>query len=251
MDRLFRKNYHRYFRIVSVAAYFFIMSLLLSGCYQEAEPAKHSQHIENVSISQNQPSQPEPKARTSPVMENVRARLKSHSRTFGQRANRYGLGDDVLSSSFYRMIIDNNLFRPLGWTPPRPQDPYRLTGTLIPTDGDTSPKAFLLAIATNTTHIVTLGDTLGKDTTVTAIESKQVTLQTSGQQRTLRLNTALWLNTSPANRSSVRRQTPVRKETLAPTSTTAKPTDTHPRAVLSEWQTPAPKTYRRRTPEKP
>ena len=62
MDRLFRKNYHRYFRIVSVAAYFFIMSLLLSGCYQEAEPAKHSQHIENVSISQNQPSQPEPKS---------------------------------------------------------------------------------------------------------------------------------------------------------------------------------------------
>ena len=184
-------------------------------------------------------------------MENVRARLKSHSRTFGQRANRYGLGDDVLSSPFYRTIIDNNLFRPLGWTPPRPEEPYRLTGTLIPTDGDTSPKAFLLAIATNTTHIVTLGDTLGKDTTVTAIESKQVTLQTSGQQRTLRLNTALWLNTSPANRSSVRRQTPVRKETLAPTSTTAKPTDTHPRAVLSEWQTPAPKTYRRRTPEKP
>ena len=127
-------------------------------------------------------------------------------------------------ASFYRTIIDNNLFRPLGWTPPRPEEPYRLTGTLIPRDANTAPKAFLLANATNTTHIVTIGDTLGKDTTVTAIESKQVTLQTSGQQRTLRLNTALWLNTSYTNRSPVRRQTPV--------------------------DLPIP-TYRRRTPEKP
>lgn len=28
-------------------------------------------------------------------------------------------------SEFYRTIIDNNLFRPLGWTPPRPKEPYR------------------------------------------------------------------------------------------------------------------------------
>ena len=33
-----------------------------------------------------------------------------------------------------RTIIDNNLFRPLGWTPPRPKEPYRLLGTLLPTD---------------------------------------------------------------------------------------------------------------------
>ena len=25
-------------------------------------------------------------------------------------------------SDFYRTLIDNNLFRPLGWTPPRPAD---------------------------------------------------------------------------------------------------------------------------------
>ena len=33
-----------------------------------------------------------------------------------------------LQSDFYRTIIDNNLFRPLGWTPPRPIEPYRLIG---------------------------------------------------------------------------------------------------------------------------
>ena len=201
MEGLFRKNYHEVLRIVRVAASVFIMSLLFYGCYQESTTPKHSKHIKSVSISQNYQSQPEPKTETSLVLESVRARLKSHNYTLSQRANRRKFRDDVLSSPFYRMIIDNNLFRPLGWTPPRSQDPYRLTGTLIPTDSDTPPKAFLLATATHTTHIVTIGDTIGKDTIVTKIEPKQVTLEISGQQRTLRLNTALWLNTSQVNRS--------------------------------------------------
>lgn len=201
MEEVFRKNYHRYLRIVSVAAYVFITSLLFYGCYQEPKTPKRSQRIENVSISQDYQSQPEPKTETSLVLESVRARLKSHSPILSQRANHRKFGDDISSSSFYRMIIDNNLFRPLGWTPPRSQDPYRLTGTLIPTDGDTPPKAFLLATDTHTTHIVTIGDTIGKDTIVTKIEPKQVTLETSGQQRTLRLNTALWLNASHVNRN--------------------------------------------------
>lgn len=47
------------------------------------------------------------------------------------------------NSDFYRTIIDNNLFRPLGWTPPRPREPYRLLGTIIPTDAKTPPKAII------------------------------------------------------------------------------------------------------------
>lgn len=34
------------------------------------------------------------------------------------------------SKAYYRTIIENNLFRPLGWTPPRPVEPYRLIGAL-------------------------------------------------------------------------------------------------------------------------
>ena len=34
---------------------------------------------------------------------------------------------DFDSEAYYRPIIENNLFRPLGWTPPRPIEPYRLT----------------------------------------------------------------------------------------------------------------------------
>ena len=44
------------------------------------------------------------------------------------------------SEAFYRTIIENNLFRPLGWTPPRPIEPYRLLGTILPRDGNTPPR---------------------------------------------------------------------------------------------------------------
>ena len=97
------------------------------------------------------------------------------------------------NSEFYRTIIDNNLFRPLGWRPPRPQEPYRLIGTLIPTDGRTGAQAFIQTTHGNTTYTVTRGDTLDADTTVIDIQAKQVTLEKSGQQRTLKLNPTPWL----------------------------------------------------------
>lgn len=96
-------------------------------------------------------------------------------------------------SDFYRTIIDNNLFRPLGWRPPRPRETYRLLGTVIPTDGNTEPKAILQATTINRTHTVTLGEKLDKDTIVTNIQPKQVTLEKAGQQRTLTLNPTSWI----------------------------------------------------------
>ena len=92
-----------------------------------------------------------------------------------------------VSESFYRTILDNNLFRPLGWTPPRPIEPYRLIGTILPRDGNTPAKAILQSTAGNQTHIVSLGDTLDADTKVVAIKDKQVTLSTHGETRTLQL----------------------------------------------------------------
>ena len=100
---------------------------------------------------------------------------------------------DFQDSDFYRTIIDNNLFRPLGWRPPRPQEPYRLIGTILPTDGKTSAQAILQTTHGNTTYTVTRGDTLDADTTITNIQPKQVTLKKAGQQRTLKLNSTPWL----------------------------------------------------------
>jgi len=91
-------------------------------------------------------------------------------------------------TDFYRTIIENNLFRPLGWTPPRPKEPYRLIGTLIPRDDTTPPRAFLQTTTGNITHIVSPGDKIDDHTKVVEIQNKQVTLSTNGKQRTLRLH---------------------------------------------------------------
>ena len=85
-------------------------------------------------------------------------------------------------SDFYRTIIDNNLFRPLGWRPPRPREPYRLIGTILPTDGD--PQAILQATSGKKLHIISTSEKLDADTTLTAIEQQQVTLSTKGKHRT-------------------------------------------------------------------
>ncbi|RKU21583.1 hypothetical protein C6499_21525 [Candidatus Poribacteria bacterium] len=89
--------------------------------------------------------------------------------------------------SFKRTIIDNNLFRPLGWTPPRPTESYRLIGTILPRSANTPPKAILQTTAGHQTYIVTLGSNIDANTQVVGIQSKQVTLSTQGQQRTLML----------------------------------------------------------------
>ncbi len=93
-------------------------------------------------------------------------------------------------TDFYRTIIDNNLFRPLGWTPPRPIEPYRLLGTIIPTDEKTPPKAIIQNTIGNQTYIVTIGDALDTDTYVTDIQTKHVTLKKNGQQRQLTLKSS-------------------------------------------------------------
>ena len=154
---------------------------------------------------------------------------------------------DFDSESYYRPIIEYNLFRPLGWTPSRLSEPYRLLGTILPRAANTPPKAIIQTTAANTTHIVPIGDRLDADTQIVDIQPKQVTLSTNGQQRTLTLNTAVYLNPSPATRHPRRtidtphRQTPTSapvrsKPTPAPTTVTA--TQTLDRLQpLSDWQT--------------
>ncbi|MXV82394.1 hypothetical protein F4Z98_03390 [Candidatus Poribacteria bacterium] len=92
-----------------------------------------------------------------------------------------------VSETYYRTIIENNLFRPLGWRPPRPIEPYRLLGTKLSRDANTPPQAILQTTAGEKTYIVTTGEKIDADTEVVSIESKAVTLSTNGEQRTLHL----------------------------------------------------------------
>ena len=97
------------------------------------------------------------------------------------------------SASYYRPIIKYNLFRPLGWTPPVPREPYRLIGTILPRAANTPLQAIIQSTAGNKTYIVTLGNKLDAETEIVEIQPKQVTLSSKGRQRLLFLNAARWL----------------------------------------------------------
>ncbi len=90
--------------------------------------------------------------------------------------------------TFKRMIIDNNIFRPLGWTPPRPLEPYRLIGTLLPRGANRPAEAVIESTAGKAISIVSMGETLDPETKVVSIESKSVVLESAGVRRTLRLS---------------------------------------------------------------
>ena len=104
-----------------------------------------------------------------------------------RHCKRQQISDTLRNSPFHRTIIDNNLFRPLGWTPPRPKEPYRLIGTILPRDENTPPKAIIETTAGNKTYSVTIGENLDPHTEVVDIQPKQVTISTDGKQRTLKL----------------------------------------------------------------
>ena len=135
-----------------------------------------------------------PKNRTIPIKTQTHSAVSTTPPPARFQPSTYANEDMELKhfqhSDFYRTIIDNNLFRPLGWTPPRPQEPYRLLGTIIPIDAKSAPKAIIQNTVGNQTHTVTIGDTLDPDTYVTDIQTKHITLKKNGQQRQLTLKSS-------------------------------------------------------------
>ena len=114
-------------------------------------------------------------------------------RRFRQRQNRVAI-DFGENAAFYKVIIDNNLFRPLGWTPPNNEPAYNLVGTAVDADGVIA-QATLLEKRSNRYHFVTIGEKLG-DTTVKDIQAKQVVLEKGGKPITLKTETLQFLTTN-------------------------------------------------------
>ncbi|MXZ00197.1 hypothetical protein F4Y93_05940 [Candidatus Poribacteria bacterium] len=90
--------------------------------------------------------------------------------------------------AFNRTIIENNLFRPLGWTPPRRVEPYRLVGTILPRSANRSATAIIETTAGSARHIVSVGDALDGSTVVISIASKSVVVESGGVRRSLVLS---------------------------------------------------------------
>ncbi len=107
-----------------------------------------------------------------------------------QNRGRIDFGENA---AFYKVIIDNNLFRPLGWTPPNNEPAYGLIGTAVGVEGAVS-QATLLEKRSNRYHFVTIGTKLG-DMTVKDIQAKQVILDNAGKPITLKAGELQFLTT--------------------------------------------------------
>ena len=131
-------------------------------------------------------------AKTQAIM---KMKAQAAARTNRSRARQnQGRVDFGENASFYKVIIDNNLFRPLGWTPPNNEPAYSLIGTAVGVDGAGS-QATLLEKRSNRYHFVTIGTKLG-DMTVKDIQAKQVTLDRAGKPMTLKAGELQFLTTS-------------------------------------------------------
>lgn len=117
---------------------------------------------------------------------------------FQQRQNRVAI-DFGENAAFYKVIIDNNLFRPLGWTPPNNEPAYSLVGTAVDADGVIA-QATLLEKRSNRYHFVTIGEKLG-NVTVKDIQAKQVVLEKDGKPITLKTETLQFLTTNRGSAS--------------------------------------------------
>jgi len=114
-----------------------------------------------------------------------------------QRSSRSKKSDN---SDFYNVIIDNNIFRPLGWRPPNREPQYTLIGAAINPNG-TRMEAFISEERSNEFYIVGIGDKVG-DAIVKEIQQKKVTLDKNGETITVRKGNMQFLKSGGSRRSS-------------------------------------------------
>ena len=107
------------------------------------------------------------------------------------------------NSEFYQVIIDNSLFRPLGWKPPNKEPEYTLLGTVIDTLGIHS-KAYILERRSDRFHTVRIGDSVG-DMVIEEIEDKKIVLDKDGESITLRTRDIEFLKTGGSSSRSQNR----------------------------------------------
>jgi hypothetical protein len=99
---------------------------------------------------------------------------------------------------FYRVIIENNLFRPLGWQRPNRDPEYALVATWIGTRG-TVAKALVMERKSSQLYYVAQGEKVG-DAIVANIAANQVNLKVSGDIVPLKAESMQFLSGSGASR---------------------------------------------------
>ena len=133
-------------------------------------------------------------------MNNAPGQAQSQPNRNWGRQNRGGGVEFGENQAFYKTIIEYNLFRPLGWTPPNNEPEYSLVGTVVDRNGVIS-QATLLERRSNRYHFVTIGSKLN-DMTVTDIQDKKVIMDKEGETVTLNSSSFQPLTAKSGNESN-------------------------------------------------
>lgn len=102
------------------------------------------------------------------------------------------------SEDYYSVIVNNNIFRPLGWRPPNREPEYAFVTTSVYDDASLSV-GYVEERRSNRTHAVGIGDKIG-DAVVTDIKDKEILLDKNGEKITLRRGNNLFLKTGSSRR---------------------------------------------------
>ena len=131
---------------------------------------------------------------------------------------------------YYQIITINNLFRPLGWTPPNTTPKYQLIGTWIGTN--TKEKvAYVRDVRTNKIYRLAIGDTINGNT-IDYIRQNEIQMITGEKYESPTLQ---FLNFSTSRRSSKR----------SSSSSSRSKTNTNETTKEKKEQTKATRTERR------
>ena len=129
---------------------------------------------------------------------------------------------------YYKIISDNNLFRPLGWTKPDRTPKYELVGTII---GKDFARAYVSEIGRNRIHIVEVGDSLPSLGDVLELGRNKILLENSVE---LKSSSVGFLNVTGSKRNSNRgRGKSTSTKTSTDTTTTATENTTRQRNRVS------------------
>ena len=115
-----------------------------------------------------------------------------------KRVNRKQAVERESVGDFYRVIIENNLFRPLGWRKPNRDPEYALVATWIGTKG-TVAKALVMERKSSQLYYVARGEKVG-DAIVENIAANQVSLKASDDIVTLKAESMEFLSGSGSSR---------------------------------------------------
>jgi len=147
-----------------------------------------------VNLDQNDQREEEKRKKTAePVQEkdSRREQVRENGLDGNRKVNFRSISTES-GEEYYKVIVDNNLFRPLGWRPPNNKPRYTLIGTWISSNSMIA-KALILEQRSNQTYYVSIGEKVG-EATVEGIKSNQVSLDLSGDIKMIKSESMQFLS---------------------------------------------------------